>query len=189
MSDDAPKIMTLEEVAGFLRFGKRKVYEMIRSGKLPACRIDQQWRFDRDRVIEWVNSFEGEGGGKKHSVLIVDNDKDLLQAMADEARRRLLDANIYTAIDGVTALLQIGENKPHVLVLDVSMPNLKGNEVCRSLKDDERYKDIHIIVLTGYPDLVDMMKQAGADEVLVKSITKVRDVVARIGETLQRIGK
>ena len=64
-------LMTLEEVAGYLRLSKDTVYRMTRAGKIPASRAGNQWRFWRKDVDAWLqrnrNSEGGAGGG--HAIL------------------------------------------------------------------------------------------------------------------------
>jgi excisionase family DNA binding protein len=48
-----PTIMTLEEVAKYLRLHKSTVYRMAREGKLPGNKVAGQWRFKKDRLVEW----------------------------------------------------------------------------------------------------------------------------------------
>ncbi len=48
-----PTIMTLEEVAKYLRLHKSTVYRMAREGKLPGNKVAGQWRFKKDRLVQW----------------------------------------------------------------------------------------------------------------------------------------
>jgi len=48
-----PTIMTLEEVAKYLRLHKSTVYRMAREGKLPGNKVAGQWRFKKDRLVNW----------------------------------------------------------------------------------------------------------------------------------------
>ena len=47
-------LMTLEEVAIFLRLSKDTVYRMVQAGKIPASKVGTQWRFKRGVVDEWL---------------------------------------------------------------------------------------------------------------------------------------
>ena len=48
--------MTVKEVAELLRVTRQTIYKMVEGGQLPAVRVGTQWRFDRERVLRWVNS-------------------------------------------------------------------------------------------------------------------------------------
>jgi len=49
------EIMTLEEVANFLRMSERTVTEWVNNGKLPGGKFGTSWRFQRAEVENWVN--------------------------------------------------------------------------------------------------------------------------------------
>jgi excisionase family DNA binding protein len=53
-------IMTVKDVAEYLRFSEAKVYKMARAGEVPAARIGKEWRFRRDLLDEWIQKESGE---------------------------------------------------------------------------------------------------------------------------------
>jgi excisionase family DNA binding protein len=56
-----PTIMTLEEVAKYLRVHKSTIYRMAREGRIPSSRVANQWRFRKARIDEWLMEHENEG--------------------------------------------------------------------------------------------------------------------------------
>jgi len=50
------EIMTVTEVANFLRVPKSTVYKLARVGELPASKIGKHWRFLRRDIHEWMHS-------------------------------------------------------------------------------------------------------------------------------------
>lgn len=46
--------MTVKEVASMLRVSQQTLYKMIEQGEIPALRIGTQWRFERERVVAWI---------------------------------------------------------------------------------------------------------------------------------------
>ncbi|GAB4232750.1 MAG: hypothetical protein OHK0028_08310 [Deltaproteobacteria bacterium] len=63
--------MILEEVADYLRLSKDTVYRLANSGKLPASKVGNQWRFRRGDVDAWLEANKNVGGrprkGKRRS--------------------------------------------------------------------------------------------------------------------------
>ncbi|MEM9673278.1 MAG: helix-turn-helix domain-containing protein [Cyclobacteriaceae bacterium] len=49
-------IMTLEEVANYLKMKPQTIYTWAQSGKIPAAKIGKEWRFRRSIVDEWFNA-------------------------------------------------------------------------------------------------------------------------------------
>ena len=60
--DRRPTIMTLEEVAKYLRVHKSTVYRMAREGTIPSTKVANQWRFKKARIDEWLLEREDENG-------------------------------------------------------------------------------------------------------------------------------
>ena len=50
------KLMTIEEVAVYLRVKKRTIYDWLKKGKIPAIKTVGQWRFKRETVDAWLES-------------------------------------------------------------------------------------------------------------------------------------
>jgi CheY-like chemotaxis protein len=48
--------------------------------------------------------------------------------------------------------LQVNHFHPHLMILDIMMPDIKGNEVCRKIKSNEDTNQTKIIVLSAYLD-------------------------------------
>ena len=54
--DDRTSLLTIEEVADYLRVKKRTVYDWAKKGKIPAVKTVGQWRFMKDRIDLWLDS-------------------------------------------------------------------------------------------------------------------------------------
>ena len=48
--------------------------------------------------------------------------------------------------------MQVNHFHPHLMILDIMMPDIKGNEVCRKIKSNEDTRETKIIVLSAYLD-------------------------------------
>jgi CheY-like chemotaxis protein len=74
--------------------------------------------------------------------------------------------------------------KPHLLILDIMMPDIKGFEVCKRIKADEQTRDTKIIVLSAYLDeeKFKKMKENGADVCFSKPLPlpQLKQEVARM---------
>ncbi len=49
-------LMTIEELAEYLRVKKRTIYDWVKKGKIPAIKTVGQWRFKRERIDQWLDS-------------------------------------------------------------------------------------------------------------------------------------
>ena len=55
-------LMTIEEVADYLRVKKRTVYDWVKKGKIPAIKAVGQWRFKKEKIDQWLEA-QNQGGG------------------------------------------------------------------------------------------------------------------------------
>src|SRR3546814_21061562 len=67
MADSEGEILTLEEVAAFLRAGKRTVYRFAQRGEIPAFKVGGTWRFRRPEPERWIdqNSNQQHAAGRR----------------------------------------------------------------------------------------------------------------------------
>lgn len=48
------ELLTLEELARYLKISKPTLYKMVEKGKIPALKIANQWRFKKDDINRWL---------------------------------------------------------------------------------------------------------------------------------------
>lgn len=116
-------------------------------------------------------------------VLVVDDDAAIRRSL--ERGLRLSGFVVELADCGRAALAAIGQSPPDVLVLDVSMPDLSGTEVCRTLR--AAGDGTPVLMLSALDQLEDRLAglQAGADDYLVKPFA-LQELVLRLHALLRR---
>jgi CheY-like chemotaxis protein len=87
--------------------------------------------------------------GKK-MILVVDDDPDALDFFITVLEDNGFDT--VSAMDGNEAMTRLEEGLPDLITLDITMPEKSGVGVYRSLKEDEKYKHIPVIIITGVSD-------------------------------------
>jgi putative two-component system response regulator len=118
-----------------------------------------------------VVEFDSHSPAPRQSRILVADDTDSIRALF----RKLLATDGHEVIDvadGVAALAAVRDFHPDVVLLDVTMPQLDGLEVCRRLKSDPATRLTPVVLVTGLSDLQDRIKgiEAGADEFLSKPV-------------------
>lgn len=119
-------------------------------------------------------------------VLVVDDDKQVRPVLVRLIRRQGLRA--LSAADGYQALTLAAQHRPHVIVLDVEMPDLNGYEVLHRLAQDPATATLPVIILTGNNPIVrpDHAENApAAAAYLEKPITAER-LMGAIMQVIQR---
>ena len=56
MTDPESEILTFDEVAAYLKAGKRTVYRLAQRGEIPAFKLGGTWRFRRSELDSWIAS-------------------------------------------------------------------------------------------------------------------------------------
>jgi DNA-binding response OmpR family regulator len=117
-------------------------------------------------------------------ILVIEDNRDILANVLDYLQ--LKGYTVDCAQDGLSGLhLAVSENYD-LIVLDIMLPGIDGNQLCQRLRDDARL-DTPIIMLTARDQLEDRLKglHSGADDYLVKPFA-LSELVARIEAILRR---
>jgi DNA-binding response OmpR family regulator len=101
-------------------------------------------------------------------VLVVDDDQEIREMLCV-----LLQINGFAtdeAQDGLVALQKIRQRPPHIVLLDVMMPNMDGITLCRLLREEPETYGLPVVMLSGkaHPRAVEDGLRAGADRYLIK---------------------
>ncbi|NIY66921.1 hypothetical protein SMALB_4953 [Streptomyces malaysiensis] len=122
----------------------------------------------------------GTGGGR---VLVTDDDAAIRRSL--ERGLRLNGFSVTLADGGHAALAAMRDAEPDVVVLDISMPDLSGIEVCRALRADG--DDVPVLMLSALDEVSDRVAglQAGGDDYLVKPFA-LQELVLRLHALLRR---
>ena len=87
---------------------------------------------------------------QSHTLLIVDDNKDLTDYLATALKDRF--KTIWVAADGEEALRLCRKKRPHIVVSDIQMPRMNGYELCKQIKEDLEISHIPVILLTARND-------------------------------------
>jgi CheY-like chemotaxis protein len=150
-------------------------------GRTPANKTGRPRKFYEEEGIP-IPEEEQESGIKR--ILVVDDDPIIVETIVQALEEEEFDYEVISASDGFEAGLQVNHFKPHLLILDIMMPDIKGYEVCRKIKETEETKDTKIIVLSAYLDeeKFKKMKDYGADLCFSKPLPlpQLRQEVSRL---------
>ncbi len=117
-------------------------------------------------------------------VLIVDDDRDLLEALTLGLQLQWQDADVATASDGEAGLARFFEDAPDVVLLDVGLPRMDGFEVLRKIR---QVADTPVLMLTARGEELDKVRglEIGADDYITKPFSPL-ELLARIKAVLRR---
>lgn len=122
----------------------------------------------------------------KYRILLVDDEKDILEFLSYNLEREGYE--VYTSNNGQDALKKAFEVKPHLILLDVLMPEMDGIETCEELRKSKFHENTIIVFLTARGEDYSQIAgfNAGADDYLGKPI-RPKVLLSRIKAHLNRI--
>ncbi|MFW6134473.1 MAG: response regulator transcription factor [Elusimicrobiota bacterium] len=121
----------------------------------------------------------------KKTILLVDDDKKVVKAISTILSEH--NYSIVPAYDGLEALEKAKKINPDIILLDIIMPELKGWEVCKKIRENKNTSKIPVIMLTGQNSSENEIHglQCGADDYIIKPYDS-RILIARIKTILRR---
>ena len=119
-------------------------------------------------------------------ILVVDDESDIVEILRYNLAK--VGYQVFSASDGLLGFSEAEKNTPHLIILDVMMPNLDGIATCEKLRADERFKDTIIMFLTARGEDYSYVAafDAGADDYITKPI-KPKVLVSKVKGLLRRL--
>lgn len=122
---------------------------------------------------------------RKRRILVVEDEHDFAEVVIMNLRRAGYETiSVGNGRDGLTEAYR---QNPDLILLDLNLPDMPGNEVCRKLKYDEKTRRTPVIMVTARGEEVDRVVglELGADDYVVKPVS-MRELVLRVNAVLRR---
>lgn len=120
--------------------------------------------------------------GKVKNILVVDDEPKLLEAVASYLESK--GFHVYTARDGKEAMDFLEKYPISFVVLDLMLPGMSGEEICRQVRKKSRIPILMLTAKTQEEDLLNGL-YAGADDYMTKPFS-LKVLYARIQAVLRR---
>ena len=146
------ELMTLQEVADYLRVTKKTIYRLLKQGRIPATKVGNQWRFEKTSIDEWL---QRSSVGVKANILVIDDEESirtLFKKTLEELGHRVIAAET-----GSEGLELVKQQDFDLVFLDLKMPGMVGDELFGRIKAIK--PRLPVTIITGYPDS-GMMRRA-----------------------------
>jgi two-component system, OmpR family, response regulator len=167
-------VFTTREAAKICKVSQQTVIRCFDSGQLKGFRVpgsrfrriprDQLYAFMRDNGIPTDILDSG-----RRKLLIVEDDVETVDLLIDHFER---DGRfeVRSVNNGFGAGMQIKEFRPHLVVLDVMLPDINGMEVSQLIRSDKTMDDVKILCISGMVEerQIEKLRLAGADDFIKK---------------------
>lgn len=88
---------------------------------------------------------------KKSVVLIIEDEVEVLKMLSSILRRQ--NVEVVEALGGAQALAALENTTPDIILLDLAMPGVSGMDILNSIKEQSRFHDVSILIITARPEM------------------------------------
>ncbi len=146
------ELMTLEEVANYLRVTKKTIHRLLGRRVIPAMKVGHQWRFDKASIEVWLRRSSVK---RAANILVIDDDETICSLFKDALEET---GHTVTTVSESSKGLELAKDRDYDLVfLDLKMPDMDGAELFRQIRVAK--PELPVTIITGYPDS-DLMTSA-----------------------------
>jgi excisionase family DNA binding protein len=179
-------LFTTGEAADICKVSQQTIIRCFDAGKLEGFRVpgSKFRRIPRESLIKFMRenniSLANLSIAGKKKVLIVDDDIEIVELLVDVLTR---DGRfeVRTASSGYEAGLMTQQFRPDVILLDYMLPDVNGNIVCRTIKNNADFANTQIIIVSGVvnsDEIEDLLKSGASD--FVKKPFNIAELVDKI---------
>ena len=138
-------LMTLQEVANYLRVTKKTVHRLLDRRVIPAMKVGRQWRFDKASIEVWLrlNSIK-----RVANILVIDDDETICSLFKDTLEGT--GHTVTTVSESSKGLELVKDGDYDFVFLDLKMPEMDGAELFGQIRVTK--PELPVTVITGYPD-------------------------------------
>ena len=184
------EILTVYKASQFCHVSPKTIINWIESGHINAYKtVGGHRRIKRVDLEAFMKKQgiplpEDAAVEEKKRILVVDDDPIIVETIVQALEEDDHDYEVVSAADGFEAGLQVNHFRPDLLILDIMMPDIKGYDVCKKIKNNPETQNTRIIVLSAYLDeeKFQKMKEYGADLCFSKPLPlpQLREEVSRL---------
>lgn len=122
-------------------------------------------------------------------IAVIEDDLPIQQMY--ELKLKKVGFDVRTANDGVEGLRLAESFKPDLMLLDIRMPNMSGDDMLKQMREQEWGKDILVIVLTNISqnEIPMQLRLLRVEQYIVKAHSTPQQVLDSVMQTLERYNK
>jgi len=183
-------VFTTGEAADICKVSQQTIIRCFDSGRLKGFRVpgSRFRRIPREALVAFMKEngipVDSLDNGKR-KILVVDDDPEIVELFVD-----VLDRDgrfeVKTASSGYDAGVLTHDFLPDLVILDYMLPDVNGNVVCQTIRQNPDFEHIKIIIVSGVvnqEEINDLLK-AGADE-FVKKPFNIEKLIQRVAELVE----
>ena len=179
------QVFTTGEAAEICKVSQQTIIRCFDKKQLNGFRVpgSKFRRIPREELIRFMHQndipTDGLENGKKR-ILVVDDDPQIVELFVDLLSRDER-FEIKTAATGYDAGVITEQFKPDLMILDYMLPDINGNVVCKTVRENPDHSAMKVIIVSGVvkQEEIEDLLQAGADD-FIKKPFNIEQLMQRI---------
>lgn len=183
-----------DDVVEFLRIQRKLTARLYLYSDLPEAELIEKTKNSGadgyvaksqglEAAVETIrDALEGHGV-QKHRVLVVDDSEPTVRLLKAELEAKGHEVMTANAADVATKIILKKKTRPDLVLLDVNMPGVNGEELCRFIKGNSLFAGIQVVFCSGAEEaeLQRLVKTCGADGYVRKDQLIAKEILELIG--------
>ena len=183
-------LFTTGEAAEICNVSQQTIIRCFDAGRLQGFRVpgSKFRRIPRESLIRFMKENDipvDRLGSGKRKVLIVDDDEEIVELMSDVLVR---DGRfeVKATSSGYEAGVLTEQFRPDVIILDYMLPDVNGDVVCRTIRQNPDFENTKIVIISGVVEesQIDSLLQSGAAD-FIKKPFNIDELTDKITTVLQ----
>jgi DNA-binding NarL/FixJ family response regulator len=116
------------------------------------------------------------------NLLVVERNEYFRQIICASVKANIPGIKCYAVDNGLDAVKKANELKPHVIFIDISLPDVNGLKVIETVKRSYKFSCAVILTGAGQPEYIEAAKKSGADYFIPENSLKLGDIIGLIND-------
>jgi DNA-binding response OmpR family regulator len=118
----------------------------------------------------------------KNKILVVDDNKFILDLISYVLDNEGYNVEVSSKAEGL--LSKIEASHPSLIILDASLPDGDGRELCRQIKETQAINKIPVVMCSGHPDINDCIHQQGPPDGVLRKPFDMNQLLSMVESKL-----
>lgn len=148
-----PTLLKISETAKIFGVNSTTVWRWIEKGYIKSTQYPSgSHRISQEEIDNFLNKLQTKK--KKYKVMVIDDEPEAVDMLQDMLEISELPIEVKTNTDGLSALMDMGRNKPDAVIIDYKLRDVDGITISNRIMRDKELGKVPVILISGVIDSV-----------------------------------
>lgn len=149
--------LRISEVAEIINVDRSTIFRWIEKGYLQSSKFPSgTYRISKQDLQDFIKTYKKKE--QFHRIIVIDDDLMILEIMKEMLESIEPTIEVKTCENELEALMIIGDLKPDMIFIDYKLKDVDGITVATRIRENEKFKDVPIVLVSGVIDDVEYKK-------------------------------